>query len=131
MDELERSQEIKLSGPDKFYQGIVEKLQATFRKYAYIPEVSDCSDACQAISPKANTKDEKVEYLLAVVMCLLQNVPKSPFLEELFNNFLKDYIHFVNPGHVYHLAEYYLTDDFILKHKNEWLQDQTPKIRYI
>ncbi|WP_262891490.1 hypothetical protein [Adhaeribacter radiodurans] len=44
---------------------------------------------------------------------------------------MKDYIYFVNPDHVYHLAEYYLTDDFILKHKSEWHQDRTPKIRYI
>lgn len=131
MSELEKSKGIKLSGSDRFYQGIVEKLQGTFSKYAYIPEVAACGAACQQVKTQANTNDEQVEYLLAILMCLLHNVPKSPFLEEMFNNFLKDYIHFVNPGHVYHLAEYYLTDDFILKHKNEWLQNQTPKIRYI
>ena len=131
MSELEKSKGKKLSGSDTFYLGIVEKLKATFNKYNYIAEVSACGTACQAINPEANNKDEQINYLLSVVMCLLQNVPNSPFLEEMFNNFLKDYIHFVNPGHVYHLADYYLNDDFILKHKHEWLQDQTPKIRYI
>lgn len=117
---------------DKFYTGVVEKLQHTFHKYEYIPEVGTCGNSCSAIPADAVSKDGQIEYLLAVAMCILQNVPASPFLEELFNNYLKDYIHFVNSGHAYHLAEYYLNDDFILKHKNEWSQAQpAAKIRYI
>ncbi|QNF33903.1 hypothetical protein HUW51_14660 [Adhaeribacter swui] len=131
MSELEKSKANKLSGSDKVYRDIVEKLQATFKKYDYIPEIAACNQNCQLVIGQGNSKDEQTEYLLQIVMCLLQTVPNSPFVEELFNNFLKDYIHFVNPEHIYHLAEYYLTDDFILKHKSEWLQDQTPKIRYI
>ncbi len=122
---------MKVSPSDKVYQDIREKLQATFKKYSYIPEVSNCDSACKVLNAEATTKDEQTQFLLNVVMCMLQSVPNSPFMEELFNNFLKDYIHFVNPEHIYHLADYYLTDDFILKHKNEWLQDQKPKIRYI
>ncbi len=131
MSELEKSNELKLPGSDKFYRGVCEKMQATFRKYHYIPEIVACGNSCQEIKVNATSKDEQIEYLLSLVMCMLQTVPNSPFMEELFNNFLKDYIHFVNPDHVYHLAEFYLNDDFILKHKSEWLQKQQPKIRYI
>ncbi|RDC64017.1 hypothetical protein [Adhaeribacter pallidiroseus] len=131
MSELEKSKDNKFSGSDKIYRDILEKLRATFKKYNYIPEIAACEQAGLQIRPRGNSQEERTEYLLEIVMGLLQAVPNSPFIEELFNNFLKDYIHFVNPEHVYHLAEYYLTDDFILKHKSEWLQDQKPKIRYI
>ena len=131
MSELGKSKENKLLGSDKVYRDIREKLAATFKKYNYLREIAACDQACQQIGPKGNAQDEQTEYLLQLVMCMLQTVPDSPFVEELFNNFLKDYLYFVNPDHVYHLAEFYLTDDFILKHKSEWLQDQKPKIRYI
>ncbi|WP_146153581.1 hypothetical protein [Adhaeribacter arboris] len=131
MSELEKSKMLKISASDKVYQDIREKLRATFTKYSYIPEVALCDKSCQELKSEAITKDGQVQYLLEVVLCMLQSVPNSPFMEELFNNFLKDYIHFVNPEHIYHLADYYLTDDFILKHKSEWHQDQSPKIRYI
>ncbi|QMU27303.1 hypothetical protein [Adhaeribacter radiodurans] len=78
---------MKVSASDKVYQDIREKLQATFRKYSYIPEVSDCDKACQEIKEEGNSKDEQTQYLLDTVMCLLQSVPNSPFVEELFNNF--------------------------------------------
>ncbi len=116
---------------DNFFNEIVIKLQRTFQKYGYIPEVEACGVSCAAFATVPTSKDVQIDYLLSVAMCMLQNVPASPFLEELFNNFLKDYIHFVNPGHVYHLAEYYLNDDFILKQQNQWAQTQPSKIRYI
>ena len=131
MSELEKSKENIFFGSDKIYRDILEKLQATFKKYNYIPEIAACDLAYQHIKPRGNCKEERANYLLEVLMCLLQTVPGSPFVEELFSNYLKDYIYYTNPGHLYHLAEYYLTDDFILKYKSEWLQDQKSKIRYI
>lgn len=131
MNKLEKAREPVIYASDKFYAGVVEKLQLTFRKHAAIPEVAACAPACLAIKAAATTKDEQVGYLLAVTGCLLQHVLTSPFVEELFNNYLKDYLHFVNPSHGYHLAEFYLTDDFILKHRNKWSKSPPTKIRYI
>ena len=102
-----------------FYYQIIQKLNTTLVAYNHIPEVSQCGESFESLEVALYSKDAQVNHLLSITMCLLKHVPNSPFLDEIFTNFLKDYIHLVNPEMPKHIGELYLTDEFVKKQSQE------------
>jgi hypothetical protein len=100
---------------DVLYRSIIQKLNATVAHYKEVEGISQCGESFEVLDQAIFSKDSQVNHLLAITNCLLKYVPYSPYLDELFTNFLKDYIHLANPEMPRHEGEFYLDDAFMQK----------------
>ncbi|WP_034256520.1 hypothetical protein [Adhaeribacter aquaticus] len=104
---------------ENFYYTIIHKLNATLAAYHHIGEIDKCGDSFDSLDIALHSKDIQINHLLSITMCLLKQVPNSLYVDELFTNFLKDYVHLVNPEMPMHMGELYLSEEFIRKHNQD------------
>jgi hypothetical protein len=90
-------QEASLVATDQFYQQIILKLNTSIAAYKHLPDIARCGERFEVLEQAAYSRDAQINHLLSITNCLLKYLPNSPALEQLFTNFLKDYIHLVNP----------------------------------
>ena len=96
-----------------YYHHIINKLNATIREYNHIASVNQYENAFEISDLITITPDGQINHLLAITVSLVNHVPESSYLEELFNNFMKDYLHLVNPELPCHVGDLYLSPDFV------------------
>jgi hypothetical protein len=94
---MTRRQEAHPVETDRFYEEIILKLNTTIATYRHLPDISRCGERFEALEQAAHSRDAQINHLLSITNCLLKYLPNSPGLEQIFTNFLKDYIHLVNP----------------------------------
>lgn len=82
---------------DRLYREIIHKLNTTIALNRHLPDISRCGEKFEALEQAAYSRDAQINHLLSITNCLLKYLPNSPALEQVFTNFLKDYIHLVNP----------------------------------
>ena len=82
---------------DRLYREIIHKLNTTIALNRHLPDISRCGEKFEALEQAAHSRDAQINHLLSITNCLLKYLPNSPALEQVFTNFLKDYIHLVNP----------------------------------
>lgn len=116
---------------EHFYRQMLDKVNNTINRYKQVAEVAQCGEIFEALELAAFSKDAQVNHLLSIANCLLKYVPDSPALEEVFTNFLKDYIHLVNPAMPPYIGDYYLTDEFIRAYEQQKLNRPGAQYRYI
>jgi len=109
---------------DRFYSVILNKLNNTIATYQQVAEISQLGQFFEPLELAAYSRDAQINHLLSITNSLLKYVPYSPFLEEIFTNFLKDYIHLANPEMPPYIGELYLDEKFVL---NQSLKRQTQK----
>lgn len=108
-------EEARLVAPDRFYMKIIEKLNATLATYKSLPDISRCGETFEVLEQAAHSRDAQINHLLSITNCLLKYMPNSPALEQVFTNFLKDYIHLVNPEMPAFKGALYLEEGFSRK----------------
>ena len=74
-----------------------------------LPEVVHCRESFEVLEQAAFSRDTQINYLLAITVCLLKHVPDSPLVEQIFTNFLKDYLYLVDPSRHYFTGDLYLS----------------------
>jgi len=115
-------------GGDRFYRAIIDKLNNTISTYQQVAEVSQLGQFFEPLDLAAYSRDAQINHLLSITNFLLKYVPYSPFLEEIFTNFLRDYIHLANPDMPPYLGELYLDERFVLSQSLQRLTKKSPKL---
>jgi len=95
-----------------YYHHIITKLSATITEFNHIAIVNKFKDLFDIPEQVTATPDGQINHLLAITMSLVKHVPDSPYLEEIFNNFLQDYMHYVNPNLPAFVGDLYLSQDY-------------------
>ncbi|MGV3639211.1 MAG: hypothetical protein ACO1NZ_01755 [Adhaeribacter sp.] len=93
---------------DRLYREIIRKLNTTIARNKHLPDISRCGEKFEVLEQAAHSRDAQINHLLSITNCLLKYLPNSPALEQVFTNFLKDYIHLVNPEMPPYEGELYL-----------------------
>ena len=86
-----------LVATNRFYTEIILKLNATIATYKHLADISCCGDTFEVLEQAAHSRDAQINHLLSITNCLLKYLPNSAGMEHIFTNFLKDYMHLVNP----------------------------------
>ncbi len=107
--------QLRQEAKQMFYYHIINKLNDTIREYHHNAFIYQFKDAFEISDLITITPDGQINHLLAITVSLVNRVPESPYLEELFNNFLKDYMHLVNPELPFHAGDLYISPDFVPK----------------
>jgi hypothetical protein len=94
---MRTKREAHLVKADRFYYTIIEKLNNTIETYHSLPDMACCREHFEVLEQAAHSRDAQINHLLSITNCLLQYLPNSPAMEQVFTNFMKDYIHLVNP----------------------------------
>ena len=93
-----------------FYQKVLDKLNTTLEVYQeHLPEIYYCREYFEALEQAAFSHDTQINHLLSITVCLLKYVPNSPLIEQIFTNFLKDYLYLVDPSRHYFTGDLYLS----------------------
>ncbi|MGV3505439.1 MAG: hypothetical protein ACO1O1_17155 [Adhaeribacter sp.] len=100
---------------DRLYREIIQKLNTTIAQNKHLPDISRCGEKFEALEQAAHSRDAQINHLLSITNCLLKYLPNSPALEQVFTNFLKDYIHLVNPEMPPFVGSLYLPRDYSLQ----------------
>jgi hypothetical protein len=108
-------EELRLEAKTRFYHHIITKLNATLQEYNNLSVIAKFQGAFEVPEQVTYTQDGQINHLLAITVRLVNEVPKSPPLEELFDNFLKDYMHLVNPDLPFHAGDLYISNPYTLK----------------
>ena len=116
---------------DRFYKTIINKLNNTIATYQQVAEVSQLGHLFEPLELAAFSRDAQINHLLSITNFLLKYVPYSPFLEEIFTNFLKDYIHLANPDMPPFIGELYLDEKFVMSQSLQRITKRGPKLGYI
>ena len=114
-----------------FYQKIIEKLNATITLYNALPEMKRCREAYELLELAIYSRDAQINHLLHISMRLLKYVPHSPLMEEVFTNFMQDYLHLVNPNMPPFIGEYYLTSEIALTVPYRLASNRHPELRIV
>jgi hypothetical protein len=96
----------------RFYEEIILKLNTTIARYNHLADISRCGETFEALEQAAWSRDAQINHLLSITNCLLKYLPNSPAMEQIFTNFLKDYIHLVNPEMPPYEGNLYLEERF-------------------
>ena len=115
---MEIMEEADLVAADRFYEGIIRKLNMTLATYKSLPDISRCGETFEVLEQAVHSRDAQINHLLSITHCLLKYMPNSPALEQVFTNFLKDYIHLVNPDMPAYEGALYLEESFF-RSKNQ------------
>ena len=107
-------EELRLEAKTRFYNHIISKLNATLQEYSNLAGIAQFQGAFDVPEQVTYTFDGQINHLLSITVSLVNKVPESLYLEELFTNFLKDYMHLVNSELPFHAGELYLTNRFNL-----------------
>jgi len=116
---------------DRFYRVILNKLNNTIATYQQVAEVSQLEQFFEPLDLAVYSRDAQINHLLSITNFLLKYVPYSPFLEEIFSNFLKDYIHLANPDMPPYIGELYLDERFVLSQSLQRLTEKSSKLGYL
>jgi len=116
---------------DRFYRVIINKLNDTIATYQQVAEVSQLGQFFDPLELAAYSRDAQINHLLSITNFLLKYVPYSPYLEEIFTNFLKDYIHLANPDMPPYVGELYLDEGFVLSQSLQRLTEKSLKLGYL
>lgn len=114
---MEMKEETQVVATSRFYEKIITKLNATLATYRSLPDISRCRESFEVLEQAASSRDAQINHLLSITNCLLKYIPESPALEQVFTNFLKDYIHLVNPEMPAYIGELYLEENFFRNRK--------------
>ncbi|MDB5262182.1 MAG: hypothetical protein JWQ14_1463 [Adhaeribacter sp.] len=106
-------EELRLEAKTRFYHHIIAKLNATIQEYHNLAAVAQFYGAFELPEQITVCCDGQINHLLAITVRLVNKVPGSPHLEELFTNFMKDYLHLVNPELPFHAGDLYINRKFI------------------
>ncbi|KAA5541256.1 hypothetical protein [Adhaeribacter rhizoryzae] len=105
-------EELRLEAKTRFYHHIISKLNATLQEYNKVAVIAQFQGKFDVPEQVTFTLDGQINHLLSITVSLVNKVPESPYLEELFSNFLKDYMHLVNPELPFHAGVLYLNDHY-------------------
>ena len=108
-------EEIRLEAKTRFYHHIISKLNATLQEYNDLAVVAQFQGSFDVPEQVTFTLDGQINHLLAITVRLVNQVPQSACLEELFTNFMKDYMHLVNPDLPYYAGDLYISERCTLK----------------
>lgn len=123
---MKMKQEGRLVTTSGFYEGVIHKLNTTIAVYKHLPDLSRCGERFEVLEQAAYSRDAQINHLLSITNCLLKYLPNSPAIEHIFTNFLKDYIHLVNPEMPAYERELYLEEDFFCSPDQADLADDHP-----
>ena len=97
-----------------FYHQVIAKLNKTIAVYQeHLPEVYHCRESFEALEQAAYSRDTQINHLLSITICLLKYVPNSPLIEQVFTNFLKDYLYLVDPSRYHFTGDLYLSSRLV------------------
>ncbi|WP_146894972.1 hypothetical protein [Adhaeribacter aerolatus] len=102
-------EELRLEAKTRFYHHIISKLNATVQEYSNLAVIAQFQGRFDVPEQVTFTLDGQINHLLSITVSLVNKAPESVYLEELFTNFLKDYMHLVNPELPFHAGDLYLT----------------------
>ena len=106
-------EEARLVTTSGFYEQVILKLNTTIATYQNLPDISRCGQKFEVLEQAAYSRDAQINHLLSITNCLLKYLPNSPAMEHIFTNFLKDYIHLVNPEMPAYEGALYLQESFL------------------
>jgi hypothetical protein len=106
-------QEGRFVETDRFYKEIIQKLNTTIATFKHLTDIARCGERFEVLEQAAYSRDAQINHLLSITNCLLKYLPNSPALEQVFTNFLKDYIHLVNPEMPGFVGDLYLEAPYL------------------
>jgi hypothetical protein len=112
---MNRLEDLRLGANTRFYHHIIFKLNATLQEYNDLAVVAQFQGTFEVPEQITYTLDGQINHLLAITVRLVNQVPKSSCLEELFTNFMQDYMHLVNPELPVHDGSLYISERCTLK----------------
>jgi len=115
---------------DRFYHTIINKLNNTIATYQQVAEVSQIGKFFEPLELASYSRDAQINHLLSITNYLLKYVSHCPYLEEIFVNYLKDYIHLANPEMPPFVGELYLDEKFIMRQSLHRLTQKSEALRY-
>ena len=128
---MEIMEEADLVAADRFYEKIILKLNMTLAAYKSLPDISRCGETFEVLEQAIHSRDAQINHLLSITHCLLKYMPDSPALEQVFTNFLKDYIHLVNPQMPAFEGTLYLEESFSRPRKQSGASGSHPYHQHI
>jgi hypothetical protein len=123
---MKMKEEADLVTTSGFYELVILKLNNTIATFKHLPDISRCEQTFEVLEQAAYSRDAQINHLLSITNCLLKYLPNSPAMEHLFTNFLKDYIHLVNPEMPAYGGALYLQENFIQSQDQAALNDDHP-----
>ena len=123
-------EELRLEAKTRFYHHIISKLNFTLQEYSDLAVIAQFRGAFDVPEQVTYTLDGQINHLLAITVRLVNQVPQSACLEELFTNFMKDYMHLVNPDLPFHAGDLYIKERCILKVSHRAPVAQTAELIY-
>lgn len=123
-------EELRLEAKTRFYHHIISKLNATLQEYSNLTVIAQFQGRFDVPEQVTYTLDGQINHLLSITVSLVNKAPESPYLEEMFSNFLKDYMHLVNPELPFHAGELYLNNLSNLAINQRIPQIESPAYKY-
>ena len=115
---------------DRFYHTIITKLNNTIATYQQVAEVSQIGKFFEPLELASYSRDAQINHLLSITNYLLKYVSHCPYLEEIFVNYLKDYIHLANPEMPPFVGELYLDEKFMMRQSLDQLTQKSEAMGY-